>query len=100
MELLIAHKSSSVGVQTIDKQNTALFEILNDLHAAMTRGPAQSNTGSLLRSMVESAHNHFSAEEAMLMAANFAGLADHRNQHRALIQQVEEFAAGYDSEER
>jgi hemerythrin len=99
MELQTAHKSYSVGVQTLDKQKTVLFEILNDLHFAMMCSPGQSSTGPLLRSLVESTHNHFSAEEAMLMAANFAGLADHRSKHRALIEQVEEFAAGYDSEE-
>jgi hemerythrin len=99
MELLTRNMSRSAGVQTLDKQKMVLFEILNDLRAAMKRSPAQSDTSLLLRSLVESARSHFSAEEALLMAVNFAGLADHRSKHRALIEQVEEFAAGYDSEE-
>jgi hemerythrin-like metal-binding protein len=89
----------SVGVKTMDSQHTVLFGLLNDLHAAMMKGQAQSLTGPLLRKLVEYTHTHFSAEEQMMAAAKYPGLADHRTRHRELIKQVEEYANRFESGE-
>jgi hemerythrin len=40
MALMTRNKSCSVGLRKIDSQHTILFTILNDLHAAMMKGPA------------------------------------------------------------
>jgi hypothetical protein len=42
MALMDWNQSYSVGVLKIDSQHTLLFGILNDLHAAMMKGQAQS----------------------------------------------------------
>jgi hemerythrin-like metal-binding protein len=89
-------RNYSVGVKALDTQHTVLLEILNDLSGVMTKGQAQSLTGSLLRNLVEYARNHFSAEEAILADAGYAGLDDHKDKHRDLIQQVEEYVAGFE----
>jgi hemerythrin-like metal-binding protein len=96
MALLTWSSKYSVGVKTLDSQHTVLFGLLNDLHAAMMKGQAQSLTGPLLRKLVEYTHTHFSAEEQMMAAAKYSGLANHRIKHRELIQQVEEYAARFE----
>lgn len=86
----------SVGVKTVDDQHIVLFEILNDLHDAMKKGQAQSVTGPLLRKLVDYTRHHFSSEEAKMAAVAYPGLAAHREKHRDLIQQVEQFIARFE----
>jgi len=99
MALLTWNSKYSVGVKALDTQHTVLFDILNDLHGAMMKGQGQSLTGPLLRKLVNYTRDHFSAEEAMMAAANYPGLAGHRTKHRDLTKQVEEYAARYDQGE-
>ena len=96
MALLNWSSSYSVGVKTLDSQHTVLFDILNELHAAMMKGQAQSLTGPLLRKLQEYTRNHFSAEEQMLSAARYPGLAEHRKLHVDLMKQVEEYAGRFE----
>jgi hemerythrin-like metal-binding protein len=96
MALLTWNSKYSVGVKPLDSQHTVLFGLLNDLHAAMLKGHAQSLTGPLLKKLVAYTHTHFKDEEAMMTAAKYPGLADHKIKHRDLIKQVEDFAARHE----
>ena len=93
MALISWDNKYSVGVKTIDSQHTVLFDILNELHAAMSKGLAQNLTGPLLRKLVDYTNKHFSAEEAMLETAKYPKLAEHRIKHRDLIKQVNDYSA-------
>ncbi len=93
MALLTWDGKYSVGVKPMDSQHTVLFGLLNDLHAAMMKGQAQSLTGPLLLKLVQYTRTHFTDEERMMAAAKYPRLADHRLKHRELIKQVEEYAA-------
>jgi len=96
MPLLTWSPSFSVGVKTLDGQHTALFNIVNELHAAMMQGKAQNVTGSLLSKLINYTRDHFSFEEKIMAATNYPGLARHRNHHLSLTKQVEEFMARYE----
>jgi len=96
MALLNWSSNYSVGVQRMDDQHTILFGMLNDLHEAMMKGQAQKIAGALLRKLVTYTRDHFTAEEGMMAASGYAGLARHRVIHRELTKQVEEFAARYE----
>src|ERR1035438_8181377 len=99
MALLTWNSKYSVGVKTLDSQHTVLFGILNDLHAAMLKGQAQSLTGPLLRKLVDYTQTHFSTEERMLTEARYPGLADHKVKHSELIKKVQGYAARFEKGE-
>ena len=99
MALLTWNKTYSVGVQALDSQHTVLFGLLNDLHAAMMKGQAQSLTGPLLRKLADYTRSHFAAEEQMMASARYPGLTEHRAKHRDLIRQVEEFSGRFEKGE-
>ncbi len=48
MSLLTFNKTWSIGIQSIDDQHAVLFEVLNELHAAMLKGQANAVIGRLL----------------------------------------------------
>ena len=99
MALMTWSDKYSVGVRALDEQHTGLFQTLNDLHAAMLKGQAQSLTGPLLRKLVDYTRRNFAAEEAMLVSTRYPGLAGHREKHRALTKQVEEYVARFEKGE-
>ena len=99
MALMIWNSSYSVKVQKIDDQHHVLFDLLNDLHATMMKGVAQKLTGLLLHKLADYTHTHFTAEEAMMAAANYPELAGHKLKHRDLVKQVEDYILLYDKGE-
>lgn len=91
MALLEWDDSLSVGVPSIDAQHLVLVEALNELHDAMMNGQGQAHTGPLLDTLMAYTHGHFATEEAMLEAAGYAHLDEHRAHHRALTRQVKDY---------
>jgi hemerythrin-like metal-binding protein len=96
MALVVWTDQFSVGVKSIDDQHVVLCETLNDLHAAMMKGQARTITGPLLQRLVSYTVDHFSAEEALMEAANYPGLAMHRVKHRELTKQVGEYVVRFE----
>ncbi len=99
MALLTWDQSYSVGVEKLDGQHTVLFDILNDLHAAMMKGEAQKMTGSLLQKLLNYTQTHFAAEEKLLTASNYPGFAEHHKLHVDLVKQVEDYMVRFEKGE-
>ncbi|MFZ1087100.1 MAG: bacteriohemerythrin [Terracidiphilus sp.] len=99
MALMTFGQNFSVGVQAVDSQHKVLFDIINELHAAMMKGQAQSLTGPLLKKLADYTRNHFSAEEAMMASAKYPALEAHKNKHRDLVKQVEDYVERYEKGE-
>ena len=95
MALVTWTDNLSVGVELIDNQHTVLFNTINELHDAMMKGQGRAKVGGLLGRLLAYTRNHFSAEEALMEDAKYAGLAIHRIEHRKLTKQVEWFVARY-----
>lgn len=96
MALLTWNDDYSVGVRTLDNQHNVLFNLLNELEAAMTGGQTQRMALPILRKLLNYTRGHFSAEEAMMAAASYPGLAQHRIKHRDLTRHVEAFEARFE----
>lgn len=99
MALIVWSDKLSVGVKSIDAQHGVLVDTLNELHDAMLKGQAKSLTEPLLRSLMAYTRDHFSAEEAMMAAANYPQLEGHRVRHRELVKKVEDYVARFESGE-
>lgn len=93
MALLSWSNKYSVGVKEVDDQHATFIGILNELHAAMMRGQAQSIAGPLLNKLQSYAREHFSTEERLMETAKYPGLAKHRQQHVELTSKIAEYAA-------
>lgn len=96
MALVTWDSKYSVGVKSLDSQHTVLFNLINELHAAMMKGQAQQVTGSLLNKLVDYTRNHFAAEESMMSLAQFSGLAQHKVKHKELLKQVDDFVVRFE----
>ncbi|MFZ1087098.1 MAG: bacteriohemerythrin [Terracidiphilus sp.] len=93
MGLISWSSKYSVGVKNLDDQHKKLIEYLNELHAAMLKGQAQSAAGALLPKMLSHAREHFSTEERLMESTKYSGLAEQRAEHGALLARIDEYAA-------
>jgi len=89
-------KKYSVGVKAMDEQHTQLMGLTNEFHAAVMTGQPHSAAGPLLRKVLAYVRGHFSAEEALMKAYKFPGLADHQAIHKDLTRQAGEYMARYE----
>ncbi|MGA2002670.1 MAG: bacteriohemerythrin [Terriglobales bacterium] len=78
----------SVNVAALDHQHQGLFNIINELNAALAVGQGAAATESVLHSLLQYAATHFTTEEALMEKHHFSGLVAHRNEHQAFAQKV------------
>ena len=95
MALMTWSSKYSVGVKALDDQHAAFMGALNQLHAAMMKGQAQSVVGPLLNKLGGLARDHFAAEEALMTSTNYPGTAEHRAKHQDLLKLVEQYVARF-----
>jgi hemerythrin-like metal-binding protein len=96
MPLLMWRKKYSVGVTAMDDQHITLAKILNELHAAMLKGQAQSVADVLLRRLMDYVQEHFSSEEKLMESVKFPDMAAHSAEHRNLTAKAMEYMARYE----
>ncbi len=95
MPLMTWTPSLSVGVKEMDNQHRELVKALNDLFDAMSAGQTKTVMGPLLTSLLKYTRYHFAAEEALLAEYEFPALADHKEMHKKLAKEVEEYVDRY-----
>jgi hemerythrin len=95
MGLLTWNNESSVGIQTMDNEHRRLFDAINELCDAVSKGDGRERTVVLLRHLIECTRGHFSSEEAMLSASDYPELAEHSRQHQSLLEEVEELVVRF-----
>ena len=87
----------SVKVVALDNQHKKLFELVNELHAAMGEGHGNDVAGDILYRLIDYTVHHFSAEERLMEQHKFPGLPSHRAEHKALTDKVLAFKKDFDA---
>jgi len=90
-------ESYSVKVMALDNQHKKLFDLINELHTAMSSGRGKDVAGQVLRRLTDYTVSHFRAEEALMEKYNFPGLASHRAEHKALTDKVLAFKKDFEA---
>ena len=87
----------SVNIALLDGQHQRLFDIFNELNAALAAGRGGTAMDSVLRKLTDYTRTHFVAEEALMELHRFPGLEAHRAEHEGfehdLARYVESFGA-------
>jgi hemerythrin-like metal-binding protein len=94
-KLIVWSNSYSVKVSQMDQEHQRLINIINNLYAAMRAGRSNEGIGSILDELVAYTKTHFSHEEQLMQQAGYAGLADQKKAHEALVNQLNDILAKY-----
>ena len=79
-DLLTWDESYSVGVPVLDQQHKGLIDIINRLEIS---GTDSEQVSQVFRDLDRYVNEHFRQEEAMMEAANYPELSEHRMEHEA-----------------
>ena len=91
MPLFTWSNDYSVGVKSLDSQHINLFDMMNELEAAMKKGQGEVVTAPLLRKLLDYTARHFAGEERMLEVSGYPDFDKHRALHVALTRKVGDF---------
>lgn len=81
----------SVSVLRFDSEHKKLFELINELHDAMSAGRGRAMVARVLQELDVYVRRHFAAEEAAMRRAGYKDLEAHIAEHRALTAQVAKY---------
>lgn len=85
----------SVGVEKFDEQHRRLFELINELHAAMRQGQGKTVLESVLENLASYTIDHFSDEESVFARCSYPDIFNHRKEHAALIEKVNDLTVKF-----
>lgn len=88
MELFKWSENLSVGIDTIDRQHQKLVSLVNELHAAMSKGKGKDVLGYILEELINYTQYHFAHEEKLFDRYGFPGASAHRKEHEQLVEEV------------
>jgi hemerythrin-like metal-binding protein len=91
MPLLTWDASLSVGLAEIDEQHSRFVALLNDLHDAMLAGRGRGAISEALEGLIAYMHEHFEAEERMMLMHRYPEYAQHRAWHEAFVARLVEW---------
>jgi hemerythrin len=95
MSLFQWDESYSVGYPEIDTQHKRWFQLAHELHSAVVTGKGKETLGQALTSFVAYAKGHFASEERLMLTHGYSGYPEHKEQHEALSQKLQQFQAEY-----
>ena len=88
----------AVGVEAIDLEHRELFDLYNELHGSMLRGESNSMTAAKRERLVQFTKEHFAAEERLMAESAYPRLAEHREAHLNLSEQVQKMMEEWKSQ--
>lgn len=93
---MLASENGTVAAATeaegFDDQRRFLEAMLVEIQQAISQRRATEVARNILDRLARSAGGMFAREESLMMAAGYAGLDSHREQHRELAHQILSFA--------
>ena len=85
----------SVGIDMVDEDHKKLLSLINQLQTAAHYQTDSTLIESTLNDLVDYTKYHFSREEQLMEKNNYPDLAEHKEQHTAMVKKVTEFINEY-----
>jgi len=95
MPQLVMREAFLTGISSIDAQHGLLIDCFNELSRAVGNSEPRHLVDMALRAMIHTTSAHFRHEEKLLDESGYPDLAAHREEHVALLHQVEEYEQRY-----
>ena len=91
MKDLVWDRILSVGNDEIDEDHRRLVELFNILNHSVTKEEDPDYLAAVLEELINCTVWHFSHEERLMVKHAYPRLAEHREEHQALVKSAKEF---------
>ncbi|MDX9994587.1 MAG: bacteriohemerythrin [Rhodocyclaceae bacterium] len=90
MKDIVWGKILSVGIEEIDEDHRKLVDIFNILNRAVREGEPPEYLAATLEELINCTVWHFSHEERLMLKHRYPEAAEHKAEHRELIESARE----------
>ena len=97
MSLFQWSEAYSVGHPDIDSQHKRLFQLAEQLHAAMTAGKGKQCLSTTLGNLIAYTKRHFADEEILMESNRYPFYPQHRAEHVTLTEKVVQFQRSFEA---
>jgi len=87
------------GDVRIDQEHQILFDMVNDLHAAIQVAASPIRLQAMIQTMADHTAEHFQHEEALMRRHHYPGYGRHKQVHDNLLEKVSRLLAQFDAQE-
>lgn len=95
MDRFVWGREFKTGIPEMDCEHVMLLSLYNQLCTVIDSEKEREALDDIINALVTYIKLHFQHEEQMLERTGYAGLAEHRAAHRALIKSLDDIHAGY-----
>ena len=81
----------SVHVEKMDNQHKKLFDLINQLHEAMSTGKGNEVMEGILKGLRDYSITHFTEEEKYMASFGYSGLSEQKKMHKMFIDTIDEY---------
>ncbi|AFZ44459.1 hemerythrin-like metal-binding protein [Halothece sp. PCC 7418] len=100
MKIAFWRAEYETGFSTVDEQHQHLFDIINRLHEAMSKGHGKDIIKETLDEMLDYTVEHFANEEKLMLHYDYPNYKEHKKIHDSLTQQVREISEKFANGDR
>ncbi|PKG83777.1 hemerythrin [Colwellia sp. 75C3] len=91
-------KEYNIGIEYIDQDHKKLLHLLNQFSIAYDYAQCEEFEREALEDLVSWTKYHFKREEKLMEDYRYPGLVAHKEEHQAMMEQVEEYVSIYNRE--
>lgn len=88
----------SIGIEYIDQDHKKLLHLLNQFSIAYDYAQCEEFEREALEDLVSYTKYHFKREEKLMADYNYPGLIEHKEEHQAMIDTVEDYVKIYNKQ--
>ncbi|QEM66815.1 bacteriohemerythrin [Geobacter sp. FeAm09] len=88
------NENMALHLPAIDTQHKQLLAWIKALGDAVQKEEGARIIDDVLQHLINYVHEHFSAEERLMLAHNFPGFADHRREHDFFVSRLKDLHTG------
>ena len=100
MSLLHWEDRYSVGVAAVDHEHRELIELINRLYAEASARGSKDAIVDFFGDLLKAISSHFALEERLMRERGYDQLAQHKNDHERLLDELRDIMEDFEASER
>jgi hemerythrin len=97
MALIVWKDSYSVGLEAVDHEHRELIDLINELHESLLLGD-EPDVPAFLGEIFRDISAHFALEERFMRQHRYDRLAEHKQAHEELLEEIRDIMDGYEAD--
>ena len=98
MALIDWKRHYSVGIEAVDHEHRELIDLINRLHEELLAGTSEPAVTAFLGEIFRAISAHFALEERFMREHRYDQLADHKQAHEDLLEEIRDIMEGYEAD--